>query len=122
MMKRLIIFLMAVLLPLSAFEMSADEKEAKKRFWIERYEMLYESIPDYYKATLKILYDKPKHKYDNIRLISQDIPEYNSIVNCCEAIRQEIGGITLEKSFYSHIIVIEEELYVVLRNKFEEKK
>ncbi len=30
MMKRLIIFLMAVLLPLSAFEMSADEKEARK--------------------------------------------------------------------------------------------
>ena len=30
MMKRLIIFLMAVLLPLSAFEMSADEKVAKK--------------------------------------------------------------------------------------------
>ena len=30
MMKKLIIFLMAVLLPLSAFEMSADEKEARK--------------------------------------------------------------------------------------------
>lgn len=29
-MKKLIIFLMAVLLPLSAFEMSADEKEARK--------------------------------------------------------------------------------------------
>ena len=30
MMKKLIIFLMAVLLPLSAFEVSADEKEARK--------------------------------------------------------------------------------------------
>ena len=30
MMKKIIIFLMAVLLPLSAFEMSADEKEAKQ--------------------------------------------------------------------------------------------
>lgn len=29
-MKKLIIFLMAVLLPLSAFEVSADEKEARK--------------------------------------------------------------------------------------------
>ena len=29
-MKKLIIFLMTVLLPLSAFEMSADEKEARK--------------------------------------------------------------------------------------------